>query len=217
MFLVWAFLALLNVNRVCDAQVSAAMGEVDKLATTNSPYVINGKPGRKTATRGKVFDLDERERVESLVAITIREAEALWPELVDHLSDERHSKVVGIGAGYPRNYSVGDVCQQIIGETLSEPYYKHFPGSKMLYHKFHLPAIAKDKTKLKEWCLKRKGQKLYELQIEACEWAIQEMKSPEISSRDLDESQKREISAQIMAEIESLKKSKSAVLCKHSF
>jgi hypothetical protein len=88
---------------------------------------------------------------------------------VQHLGDDRYCKTVGIDARYPRNWSVGTVCQHILGETLSEPFYRHVGGSKEDYHRFRLPAIAKDKKKLREWCLARRDRQLFELQVEMCE------------------------------------------------
>jgi len=47
--------------------------------------------------------------------------------------------------------------------------------SEEVYHRFHLPEIAKDKKLLQAWCRKNKDKKLYELQIEMCKWAIGEI------------------------------------------
>ena len=185
--------------------------DVDKLASKNSPWVIKGNPGKETASKGDHYSVDESTRIQTQVAATIRNSEKLWFDLVMHLDDQRHSGVVGIDAGYPRNWTVGDVCQNILGESLSAPFYRHFPGTKMNYHRFRRPSFAKDKKELSEWCLSRKELKLFELQIEACEWALTELASPDIREWDIKPDQKKEIAEKIRREIERLKESRTAV------
>ena len=186
---------------------------VDSLATTNSAWTIRGAPGKEKATKGKIFDPRESDRIRIQVKDILEKNEEVWHELALHLSDYRHSGIVGIDAGYPRNWTVSDVCHHIIGDTLSSPFYKHFPGTKTNYHRFKMPSFAKEKESLAKWCLERKDRKLYELQIEACEWAIQELDSAEISERDVNAAKKAELVAQIRKEIEDLRKSKTAVPC----
>lgn len=186
-------------------------GEVDKLASSNSPFVIRGKAGRQKATEGAVYDSNESDRVREQLTKLIANCESAWPELVSHLTDKRHSGIIGIDAGYPRNLQVGDVCILLIGETLSAPFYEHIPNSKMNYHRFRIPAFAKDREKLKKWCEDRKDRKLYELQIEACQWALRELDAPDIQPRDVSAEEKLIIARQIRNEIENLKRTRSAV------
>ena len=191
----------------------AAVGAVDRLATTNTPPVIRGDPGEERAVYGDKFDHKESKRVAGAVKEVVRRAEELWPELVAHLGDDRHCLTVGSDAGYPRNWSVGDVCQDILGTTLSAPYYRHMmPATKETFHRFHIPAIAKDKAELRKWCLARKDRKLFELQIEQCEWAI-----TEIDASDGNRNGKLQLTAAIEKEVESLKKSRTAIPCVTSF
>ena len=187
--------------------------EVDMLASNNSPWIIKGRPGKETATKGNVYDANESKRIGAQVTETVRKNEELWPDLVSHLDDKRHSGVVGIDAGYPRNWTVGDVCQNIIGESLSSPFYRHFPGTKMNYHRFKIPSFAKEKEQLKAWYDERKDRKLYELQIEACKWALLELESPDIHERDISNAKRVEIANKIQDEIQVLQESKTAVPC----
>lgn len=190
---------LMALAQLAVAAEKDSLGLVDKLATTNPPATIRGEPGDERASWRKL-NSKESKRVDALLKQVIERSEDLLPELVAHLGDERYCKTVGMAAGYPSNWSVGDICQQIIGETLSEPYYRHLPGTKTNYHRFRLPAFAQDKAKLREWCLARKDRKLYELQIEACEWALGELKGSN-----------EELVTAIKQETESLKKTKTAV------
>jgi hypothetical protein len=190
------------------AQSKPSSEFVEKLATINKPAIIRGEPGDQRATFAKGYDSSESERVDKAVKEAIKRSEELWLELADHLEDDRYCKTVGSDAGYPRNWSVGDVCQHIIGETLSEPYYRHLqPATKEDFHRFRLPAVAQDKRKLREWCLARKDRKLYELQIEMCDWAI-----TQFGASDTDEEGELLIPA-IKREIATLKKTRKAVPC----
>ena len=152
----------------------------------------------------------ESERIRMQVKKILKKNEEVWQEVVAHLKDDRHSGIVGIDAGYPRNWTVSDVCHHIISDTLSSPFYKHLPGTKMNYHRFKMPSFAKDKEKLAMWCRDRKDCELYELQIEACEWAIKELESDDIPERDIDSPKRIELTAQIQEEIENLRKSQNA-------
>jgi hypothetical protein len=186
-------------------QANESRGLVEKLATSNPPATIRGRAGHQRASWTKL-DAKEATRVDQVLKQVIQQSEELWAELAEHLDDEQYCKTVGIDAGYPRNWSVGDVCQHIIGQTLSEPFYRHLGGTKENYHHFRIPAFAKDKAKLREWCLARKDRKLYELQIEACQWAIDELESPDSDSV-----------AAIKKEIETLRNTKLAVPCPCAF
>ncbi len=192
-----AWLLLCSLPGFVIAQTKPALGLVEQLATTNPPATIRGKPPDEEATWSK-FDFKEGARLDGVVKQVIQHSEKLWPELVAHLGDDRYCKTVGIDAGFPRNKSIGDVCQLLIGETLSEPYYRHMLGTKETYHKFRIPDFAKDKPKLREWCLARKDRKLFELQIEACELIIAGQKDSDFKTA-------------IAKEIEGLKKSQMAI------
>jgi hypothetical protein len=102
---------------------------VDGLATTNSAWSIRGATGKEKATKGKVFDPKESDRIRIQVKEILKKNEEVWDELVLHLNDDRHSGIVGIDAGYPRNWTVSDVCHHIISDTLSSPFYKYLPGT----------------------------------------------------------------------------------------
>lgn len=202
---------LLSIPSVATGQANYMPSLVDKLATSNPPATISGKPPREQATWSK-YDTNERKRVDATVRDVIRQSEDLWPELVAHLGDDRYCKTVGIDAGYPRNWSVADVCQHVIGHSLSEAYYRHMAGTKQNYRRFKLPTFAEDKAKLREWCDARKNRKLFELQIEACEWAITEIRD---STRDA--TAIGPLITAITKEIEELRKTQVAIRCTSSF
>jgi hypothetical protein len=175
---------------------------VSQLATTNPKATIRGEPGDQEAVWDK-FDAKEGARVHDAIKEVIQQSEKLWPELIEHLSDDRYCTTIGHDAGYPRNCSVGDICQMVIGQTLSEPYYRHMQATKQVYRRYRIP-LAKDKTKLREWCLARKEKKLFELQIELCELIIKDQ-------------QESDFTAAVKKEIEGLKKSRQAIPFAGSF
>lgn len=209
-----SLLVLLSAPRLYSCEEPSL---VDRLATTNSVWTIQGASGKEKATRGEIFDPKESERIRMQIKELLKKNEENWYELVSHLNDDRHSGIGGIDGGYPRNWTVSDVCHHIIGDTLSSPFYKHFPGTKTNHQRFKMPSFARDKEKLAKWCLERKARKLYELQIEACEWAIKELDSGDISERDIDGAKKTELVSQIRNEIEDLRKSKTAVPCTSTY
>ena len=65
-----------------------------------------------------------------------------------------------------------------------------------------IPAPAHDKKRLKAWCEKRKDKKLYELQIETCQWAIAEI--PAVA--ELTGHERRRLTDLIQAEIDWLRR-----------
>ncbi|NMC20945.1 MAG: hypothetical protein GYA33_11050 [Thermogutta sp.] len=72
------------------------------------------------------------------------------------------------------------------------------------------PDIARDKKKLKSWCEERRDKKLYELQIEMCEWAKTELGKPD-DFHGISQLRKRAWISALDAEIESLRESERAV------
>ena len=190
-----AIYLLLLCPTVALGQTKPAPSLVAQLATTNPKATISGEPGDQRASWDR---LDEKEatRVNAALKEVVQQSEKLWPELLEHLSDERYCTTIGQDAGYPRNCSVGDVCQIIIGETLSEPYFRHMQATRKVYHRYRIP-FGKDKAKLRDWCLARKDKKLFELQIELCELIIKDM-------------QESDFTAAVKKEIEALQKSQRA-------
>jgi hypothetical protein len=182
---------------------------VEALVNNNHPPKIeNG--GHRLPEFNKNFDWPEYSRVWKAIPIVVNHAEGCWPELVSHLDDERYCMTIKSMSSHPHNFSVGDMCRDIIARNLSEAYYQNLkPELEIIYARFRRPEIADDKKKLKAWCEERSKKKLYELQIEMCQWAIKELNKHNIS-RVTYQSESDWITA-IESEIESLRKSKQAV------
>lgn len=164
------------------------------------------------------FDWKEDERVWEATKSLIRHAEAAWPELVRHLDDERYCITLKWWSGHTYTWTVGRMCAHIIFKNLSEGYYQTLMGpaaarnvyARNVHSRMSRPEITDDSETLKEWCEKRSTKELYELQIEVCEWAIQELKKPD--DRPLGSPLRvRAWIATIEADIEALRQSQMAV------
>ena len=76
------------------------------------------------------------------------------------------------------NLSVGLICSSTIARTLGAAYYPLMPhelGREVVRTRFIVPAIARDRRTQKAWLDKHGSTPLYELQIEMCEWSIDEL------------------------------------------
>jgi hypothetical protein len=187
----------------------------DALENHNRPPVLHGSRPDEFPVFDKAYDWSEQKRVASAIQRIVDHAEELWPELVQHLDDKRYCIAFEL-AETPCICSVGRVCGFIISDHLSLPYYQHLPqDSELIFHWLHVPQVARRGEKaLKAWCIERSKKKLYELQIEVCEWAMQripELETVPANDRDYSVKQVRKSAAAIQAQIESLRKSQKAM------
>lgn len=145
---------------------------VEAIASRNRPPEL--VVGHRNEPMKPVFPADydwaEYYRVDKAVYSLARHAEEAWPELIAHLGDDRYSiSYRGIEGG--NNYSVGDVCERIITDAISEAYFRHAPEGKLAWMYLHRPDVPRGKD-LRPWCEARRAKKLYELQVEMCDWAV---------------------------------------------
>ncbi len=157
------------------------------------------------------YDWREYDRVESSIGALLARAEEAWPQLLQHL-DDKHYSFTDRQCDCAYNESVGDICETIVVETLSEAYYRCSPdppGDEQWYHRLHWPEdLGGTPAELRAWCDKRKGKPLFALQIELCEAAIKVIPTlNEIPERD-----QAKCIAAVRRQIETLKKLKKPVL-----
>jgi hypothetical protein len=94
---------------------------------------------------------------------------------------------------------------------LSAAYYPHLQPERLVaYAKLRVPGFARDSKTLKAWCEARRQNELYELQIEACEWAIEEVAKAD-AVQGVPGATRHQWAASIRAEVASLRKSRAAV------
>lgn len=135
--------------------------------------------------------------------------EDAWQELVGHLDDGRYSITFNASAtsGDAYNWSVGQVCRQIILSYLTDGYLHHVHRmDKPSYRR--LRDFVHDGKALKAWCVKRSGKPLFELQIEVAQWALAELERGGFER--IPEPRRLEWIVAVEAVIESLRSSKKA-------
>lgn len=159
---------------------------------------------------GPRYDWSENGRIWKAVMALIDHAEEAWPALVAHLGDDRYCLTVETLDEFVYNWSVSDMCREIIGSNLSQAYFRAIPLYKLVYFRLRRPAIARDKQKLKAWCEARRERALYELQIEVCELVQPEMAAVQNDLR-LAAAERQRWHDAIAAAVESLRRSKTAV------
>lgn len=156
------------------------------------------------------FDWTEGNRVLRAVRQAVDEVEELWPVLVEHLEDPRYCVSCRI-EDISYNFTVGKICRYIISNALSEAYYPCRPKVKkwwIVSNRLSMPEVARgDGKALKAWCKQRSDKKLYELQIEMCQWAISTVAELDGVS---EEDKSKSIEA-IRAKIAALRESKQPV------
>jgi hypothetical protein len=113
--------------------------------------------------------------------------------------------------GLSYNWSVGNICHEIVGRTLAAAYYQHLKPLKVIVEiRLGLPDVARTK-KLKSWCQEQSKKELFELQMDMCEWAVTELKQHPDELRGVSSEMVRAWTGAIEAERESLRVKKRAV------
>lgn len=107
-----------------------------------------------------------------------------FPFLFDHMDDKRYCLTADAG-DFDRNYTVGELCRDILSSHLQSDVWDHKSGGTsfrrrpdqpdyLAHHKLFEPKAAK------EWWKTRKDKSLRELQIEVLEWVVEEeVKAPD--------------------------------------
>lgn len=162
------------------------------------------------------FDWRENARAWNALKLVIQNAEAAWPELVSHLDDERYCITCKWFSGFTYDYTVDQACREVILRNLSCGYFETISpllSLKQPHLALQTPSFLRDPAKLKAWCEARREKKLYELQIEICEWAATEVAGSEEFGR-VNLNTKKEWIAGIERASKSLRETKAAVLWK---
>ena len=99
--------------------------------------------------------------------------------MVEHLDDKRYCLTVRFTDSFDAsNYSIGDVCRTVILDCLTAGYYRHIGEHwGAIPHEIRWPVGMHGRGGLKAWCIARGKKRLYEIQIEVCEWVISKIPS----------------------------------------
>src|SRR5262245_7547415 len=103
---------------------------VESLKNSNSPPKISRVEADSEAKAefGKNYDFEEQKRIDTAIQKLARQADLAWPELVKHLDNQQYAITYSI-VGSADNWSIGEVCEQIISDWISQAYYQHLPQS----------------------------------------------------------------------------------------
>jgi len=205
-----------------DAEAKGMDGEsfdakkvVKSLASKNSAPKLTGDEDERKPIFDERYDWGEQERIQEAIQLLVEHAAEAWPELVNHLDDKRYAITYRVlDSAY--NFSIGEICEQIISDNISQAYYIHLLDdaiyNQQVYAVMSSPSVVKQ-GKLREWCEKRKNKKLYELQIEMCRWAITRI--PELT--DAPESKRQAAISAVKNQINTLETTKKPVPVKRFF
>lgn len=176
-------------------------------------------PPKHVGTRHKPifaadFDWQQDARVWKAVEDLIPRAEEAWPELLSHLDDQRYCVTYKAFSGFTYDDTVGWMCCEIMLRNLSAGYFEKVrPDTKEAFLRLQTAESLRDPNALKQWCEQRRDKKLYELQIEMCDWAALELTKPLEHPPVPNETCDAWIAA-IRREANSLRNSKAAVIWK---
>jgi hypothetical protein len=205
--------ALLAAARQAGGAEPAGGGKIDARALVEALANRNPQPTLDHSyypRLGPRYDWSENDRIWKAVTALIDHAEEAWPALVAHLGDDRYCLTVETLEGFVYNWSVSDICREIIGRDLSQAYFQAIPLYKLVYYRLRRPHFTRDKQKLKAWCEARCERVLYELQIEICQLVQPEVAAVQ-DDLHLSEGKRQQWREAIAAAVESLRRSKAAV------
>lgn len=121
----------------------------------------------------------ERTRIREILEHLEQNVEPLVPILRDGLDDKRYCITLTATDQKRANFTIGGVCHDILSSALSEPFCKRYsngPQSKLMYNCIRLPWFARNRKELKIWLEERNEMSLLELQIEAGDRMVQDLK-----------------------------------------
>ena len=119
----------LPINPVLPVMISAqeakndARATIEKLVNRNPVPKLVGTQGEARPIFDVKYDWAEYHRVWDALRELAPNAETLWPELVKHLDDDRYCMTAWTFSENTHNLTVGEVCRQLISDSLSEAYY----------------------------------------------------------------------------------------------
>jgi hypothetical protein len=189
---------------------------VDAIANRNKPPKLVPWPRRDPPCPSEValfpedHDWKEEERTRTAIEqLEKDQTEAVWEEMVKRIGDPRYSETVtSVKTGTARIVDVGSICASLAYSGLTRVFKQHLPlivGKEGAEVTLRLEILIGD---LSRWRKQRAAKSLYELQIEACEMAIQAL----ANVRDVTQAQKELARKKIEAEIAKLTKTKRPVL-----
>lgn len=156
------------------------------------------------------FNVEEHRRAWKAIQTLTEHSQEAWPELVKHLDDSRYCTTFDSSLSSPENFTVGGICVDIVGRNLSEAYCAILE-TPMMYHRYTIPDTWETRADLKKWCEERKTKQLYELQLERCDWMLDQLRRTDLKRR-LHDSQRKKWIETVERQIEILRATKKPVV-----
>ncbi|MGO9111571.1 MAG: hypothetical protein ACLP9L_20290 [Thermoguttaceae bacterium] len=166
----------------------------------------------------KKYDWKEQDRVRAATeAVATNKSPEVWKSLVAHEDDRRYWLTLADEAGAAEfgaaeNYCVGDYCTELAYRQLMAPVIRNqyiVLRGPIVDTKPHERAILSEpfRNGLREWCKSHPGKTFYELQIEICKRAIDDL--PGLTGPTAQD--KVKFREQMEFEIEQLRKTKTGL------
>lgn len=137
---------------------------VESLKNGNQrPRLVPGSDPQFSAN----YDFEEQRRIAKAIKALQIYAEEAWQFLVANLQNEAYSITIGFNDSVV-NYSVGQVCAQLIRNTLASAYLGYddlLQGTAVSVNALENPVFT-DAHGLLQWAIDRKNMSLLELQLE---------------------------------------------------
>ncbi len=187
---------------------------IKSLGNQNKPPAIRGTIPDQTALFSETYDWKEQERVIKTIDALTEHIDTAWPSILDHVNDREYCITLQYDSEV-YNHSVGDVCKIMLRDALVAPYAKHIMQlDEQTIRKLLYPKVI-SRTAIEKWCTERhkKGQELYALQIDMCEWAL-------VTLDAINEARPQDIEAarnNVTEQMQDLKNSKRPVKVKSIF
>ena len=151
---------------------------IDALASRNPPPKVDNKGAEGSALFDERYDWEEQDRVvKALGKLIAAEGAELWPRLVERMNDKRYSLTYEHD-GYVINATIGQLCRELALGDLLWPYWQHMPTMQGVSRQSQYWELRAPQMDLQHgleawaWYRSRRGDKLRDLQIEVCNWAL---------------------------------------------
>lgn len=147
-----------------DAMIDALANDNDKPELAHNSWIVLFPEN---------YDWEEAERASrAFIVLAKDEREETWQELLNYLDDRRYAVTMANNGGYPRNYTVGALCRKIAYHRLCAAFEDELPVNEL-----GVPVHPRLRLgdNLADWRSEHASKRLYELQIEVSQQAIQDI------------------------------------------
>jgi hypothetical protein len=188
---------------------------IDALVNHNPKPEIVRPTIRTVPIFDKGYDWEEQERVlRAIHTLAAQTNPEMWEVLVSHDNDDRYCLTFGDENRYADNESVGYFCGDIAYNQLMFPVERNLERINLERQAKGLHVVVLGGVEsLKKWRESHSNMLYYELQIEVCKIALEEL----AGIKGVSEKAKEDCRTRLKAEIDTLKRTKEGVFTKFKF